>query len=256
MRRRIVTIGLACSIAVGGSLALWPPGAFAADGSGGYTSASAQASGGQLTVEAGQTYWMPPTGSRWASAAKSDPPPGKPNPDQPYGCTYKADPTAQQTLGTGGPTPGEWLVVTCSGPGAVDPMPLMWVTNAAPAVVTAEANPVLVGMQAVRQLGLTSPSIEMAPPDGAAQLVGVPTWLWIAPGAWRTLVASASAGAVAATATAMPTKVVWEMGDGASVTCVGPGTPYVASAPDATTDCSYTWGEPGSYTVTATLYWS
>ena len=31
------------------------------------------------------------------------------------------------------------------------------------------------------------------------------------------------------------------MGDGDTVTCDGPGTPYSASDPDATTDCSYTW---------------
>ena len=36
----------------------------------------------------------------------------------------------------------------------------------------------------------------------------------------------------------------------------GPGTPYDASTPDATTDCSYTWPTAGSYTVTATIYWT
>lgn len=46
------------------------------------------------------------------------------------------------------------------------------------------------------------------------------------------------------------------MGDGDSVTCDGPGTPYSASDPSATTDCSYTWRDPGSFTVTATVYWA
>ena len=46
------------------------------------------------------------------------------------------------------------------------------------------------------------------------------------------------------------------MGNGDSVTCDGPGTPYSASDPNATTDCSYTWPQAGSYTVTATVYWS
>ena len=90
----------------------------------------------------------------------------------------------------------------------------------------------------------------------AAQLVGVPTWLWIDPGAWQTADASATAGPVTATATATPSKVVWDMGDGDTVTCDGPGTPYSASDPSATTDCSYTWTQPGSYEVTATVYWS
>ncbi|MGH9089941.1 MAG: hypothetical protein ACRDZR_00950 [Acidimicrobiales bacterium] len=49
------------------------------------------------------------------------------------------------------------------------------------------------------------------------------------------------------------------MGDGQQVTCDGPGTPYDPSAPDATTDCSYTWTQPsagqpgGAYQVTATV---
>jgi hypothetical protein len=86
--------------------------------------------------------------------------------------------------------------------------------------------------------------------------VGVATWLWIDPGAWQDKTASASAGTVTATATAAPSKVVWDMGNGDSVTCEGPGTPYSASDPNATTDCSYTWPQAGSYTVTATVYWS
>ena len=68
--------------------------------------------------------------------------------------------------------------------------------------------------------------------------------------------ATATAGPVTTTATATPTKVVWDMGNGHSVTCDGPGTVYSPSAPNATTNCSYTWGRPGTYQVTATLYWS
>ena len=135
-------------------------------------------------------------------------------------------------------------------------MPPVWVTNAQPGAVTVAVDPVVVGEQAVQQLGLGSPSIEMAPPSGSPQLVGVATWLWIDPGAWQDKTASASAGTVTATATAAPSKVVWDMGNGDSVTCDGPGTPYSASDPNATTDCSYTWPQAGSYTVTATVYWS
>jgi hypothetical protein len=52
------------------------------------------------------------------------------------------------------------------------------------------------------------------------------------------------------------------MGDGNSVTCDGPGTPYDANDPNATTDCSYTWTTPsesqssGTYSVTATIEFS
>ena len=70
------------------------------------------------------------------------------------------------------------------------------------------------------------------------------------------MTATATAGPVTTTATATPTKVVWDMGDGSTVTCDGPGTPYDPSSPAATTTCSYTWPAAGTYTVTATTYWS
>jgi hypothetical protein len=231
--------------------------AWATDGNGQNTYASAQASGGQLTVQAGVTQWTPPSGSPWAQEVGSDPPPGKVNPNQPYGCTYGvAPPQVQQTLGPEGSTPGQWVYVTCTGPGVINPMPLIWVTNAQPATVAIQVNPVVVAQQAASQLALASPTIEMAPPAGAAQLVGVATWLWIDQGAWQALTATASVGTVTTTATALPTKVVWDMGDGHSVTCDGPGIPYDPSNPNGTTDCSYTWSVAGSYHVTATVYWS
>ncbi|MBV9661047.1 MAG: hypothetical protein JO337_07815 [Acidimicrobiales bacterium] len=230
--------------------------AWAGDPNGQYGWTNAQASGGQLTVQAGHTYWTPPANSSWATAGKSDPPPGKPDPNQPYGCTYQADPEALQTLGSGGATPGQWMIPTCAGPGVIDPMPPFWVTGAQPAAVTVQVDPVVVAQKAAQELGFGSPTIEMAPPDGSPQLVGVAAWLWIDPGEWQTLTASASAGPVTSTATASPSKVVWDMGDGASVTCDGPGTPYSASDPNATTNCSYTWPDPGSFTVTATITWT
>jgi hypothetical protein len=135
-------------------------------------------------------------------------------------------------------------------------MPPIWVTNAQPVAGAAQVDPVVLADQTIQQLPLGSATIEMAPPAGSEQLVGVATWLWIEPSAWHTITATASAGPVTTTATATPTKVVWDMGDGSTVTCDGPGTPYDPSHPTATTDCSYTWPKAGSYQVTATIYWS
>ena len=231
--------------------------AWAGDGYGQNNYSNAQASGGTLTVQAGHTYWTPPANSSWATPGKSDPHQGAPNPNQPYGCTYTAGgPSATASIGVGGAQPGQWVFPVCAGPGVIDPMPPFWVTGAQPAAGVVQVNPVVVAEQAVKQLPLASPRIEMAPPPGSPQLVGVATWMWVDPGAWQTLTASASAGTVTTTATATPQKVVWDMGDGDTVTCDGPGTPYSAAAPNATTNCSYTWGQAGTYTVTATLYWS
>ncbi|MGH8995125.1 MAG: hypothetical protein ACRDYB_03680 [Acidimicrobiales bacterium] len=257
MRARLVMV-LAVVLLLGSvTLVAGARRAFAADGDGQYTYANAHASGGQVTVKAGQTVWTPPTNSRWATDAQSDPPPGKPNSNQPYGCTYQVDVQGVALLGAGGPTPGQWVIPYCAGPGVIDPMPAVWVSGTHPgAAAVAQVNPAVVADQAVKHLGFGSPTIEMAPPTGHAQLVGVATWLWIDPNAWKALSASASAGAVTATATATPTKVVWDMGDGASVTCAGPGTPYNSSEPDGTTRCSFTWPQAGSYTVTAAVFWS
>jgi hypothetical protein len=106
-----------------------------------------------------------------------------------------------------------------------------------------------------------APVIQMAPPVATDQLVNLATWLWIAPSAWQTRSATATAGPVSATATALPAEVVWQMGDGQTVTCLGPGTPYDPSDPNATTNCSYTWPESSAgqagdaFEVTATIYW-
>lgn len=79
-------------------------------------------------------------------------------------------------------------------------------------------------------VGAVVGDVEMAPPPGSLQLVGVATWLWIDAGACRTLTASAAAGPVTATATATPSKVVWGMGDGDTVTRDGPATDSLGAA--------------------------
>ena len=196
-------------------------------------------------------------GRRGRKSASSDPPPGKPDPNQPYGCTYAAGgPSATASIGVGGPQPGQWVFPICAGPGVIDPMPPVWVTNAHPEPRLRSIPPWL-AQQAVRQLAFGVPDDR----DGPAVRVARSWWAWrrgcgSIPGAWQTLTASATAGTVTATATATPSKVVWDMGDGHQVTCDGPGTPYSASDPNATTDCSYTWTQAGSYQVTATVYWS
>jgi hypothetical protein len=255
MRPRFVITAV---VVVASVCALIGPGrAWADDPGGQYSWAGATANGGQLTVGAGGIYWTPPAGSSWTKQAESDPSPGKPDPNQPYACTYKVlGSSGTQLLGAGGPTPGQWVIPTCAGPGTINPMPPIWVTNAQPVAGAAQVDPVVVAYQAVQQLPLGSATIEMAPPAGSEQLVGVATWLWIKPSTWQALSATASAGTVSTTATATPTKVVWDMGDGSTLTCDGPGTPYDSARPTATTGCSYTWPKAGSYQVTATIYWS
>jgi hypothetical protein len=255
---RVLTAAAVAGVVAGLALVGGSP-AWAADGSGGYSSTTggASASGGQITVQAGVSSWSPPSGSTWATRASSAPPPGKPNPNQPYGCRYQlAGPQSSQLLGPGGPTPGQWVFPICAGPGVLNPMPPFWVAQPQAQAAAVQVNPAVVAQQAVSKLGLPSPRIGMAPPTGDPQLVGVATWMWVNQGAWGSLSATATAGPVTVTAMAAPVKVTWDMGDGHTVTCNGPGTPYSAAAPNATTNCSYTWGQAGTYQVTATVYWS
>jgi hypothetical protein len=91
-------------------------------------------------------------------------------------------------------------------------------------------------------------------------MVGLQTWLWVDEATWRPFTATASAGGLSATVTATPVGTEWEMGDGTTVTCDGPGTPYTGD--DERTDCGHVYqvdsaGEPdGVYDAAVTIVWS
>jgi len=97
------------------------------------------------------------------------------------------------------------------------------------------------------------------PTAGSVGLVGVPNWMWVSEPDEQTygpITRSASAGGFTVTATARVQRVVWDMGDGQTVVCTGPGTPYadrygMASSPD----CGHKYTRQGRYTVQATSYW-
>ena len=115
---------------------------------------------------------------------------------------------------------------------------------------------------AVRYLRLPDPVIRSSPAPGALQLTRLPVWLWIAAGAWQPQSKTARVPGESVTATAVPVSAAWSMGDGATVTCTGPGTPYGDGNPAAASPtCGYTYdqssaGQPGgAYPVTVTITW-
>ncbi len=103
----------------------------------------------------------------------------------------------------------------------------------------------------------------MAPAPDIPQLVNLATYLWLPAEQWQPESVSATAGGVTSTVTATPMRVIWDMGQGDTVVCAGPGLPYRPDLPDdrQPSDCHYTYlasssGEPGqAYTVTATVEW-
>ena len=112
---------------------------------------------------------------------------------------------------------------------------------------------------ALADLDLPTPPIATSPAPGAEHLVGLPTWLWLED--WSARSATAAVGGVASTVTVEPTSVRWDLGDGATVTCAGPGTPW-SGAGAGTSDCAHTWTrrsstEPGdTFALTATVTWT
>lgn len=123
-------------------------------------------------------------------------------------------------------------------------------------------DPTVLRDQAIDTLSLPSPALAMNP--SGDQVVHVDTWLWVDDAIWTTHSKSVSAGGVTTTVTAAPTRVIWDLGNGDTVVCDGPGAPYDPSMPadEQVTDCSYTYkhtsaGQPGdAYQVTATIEWT
>ncbi|MFB7896018.1 ATP/GTP-binding protein [Streptomyces xiamenensis] len=124
--------------------------------------------------------------------------------------------------------------------------------------------PAELAQQAVDQMDLEGPDIQIAPDPTGTGTVGVPVWMWTAESPTTTgpSTASASAGGITVTAIATAQSIEWSMGDGTSVTCEPPGTAYEASMGMAMSpDCGHKYGLPsanqpgGTYSVSGTTTW-
>ncbi len=125
------------------------------------------------------------------------------------------------------------------------------------------ANPRDLAGEAQQKTPLPVPTVGLSPAPPIPQLVNLPVFLWIDKAQWVPQKASATAGTVTSTVTATPKRVVWDMGNGDSVACDGPGAPYEPALSDEqqSSNCRYTYergsaGAPGdSFTVTTTIEW-
>jgi hypothetical protein len=126
----------------------------------------------------------------------------------------------------------------------------------------APPDPRVLAQQAIARMNLRAITIGIVPEPGAGSIgiIGMPTWMWAQnPGAttWGPQTRTASAGGFTVTATARAQRTVWTMGDGAAVTCTGPGTPYADSyGKRSSPTCGHTYTRQGTYTVRATTYWA
>jgi len=174
---------------------------------------------------------------------------------------YSARPVAEPKPGE----PGAWYVYRCAAGGVRDALyrPPVWIPDGQrQAGGVPLPSPLELAQLARDQLRLPSPRIEASP--AAEQLVGLPTWLWLDREMWGAVSATASVPGVSVTAVARPVSVEWAMGDGSTVTCAGPGTPYgIGGNPQSPSpDCGYTYrissaGRPGgTFAVSATVDWT
>ncbi|MFE6554125.1 ATP/GTP-binding protein [Streptomyces sp. NPDC057746] len=138
---------------------------------------------------------------------------------------------------------------------------MVWLADP-PAQVTVE--PAVLALRAVDSMLLLGPDIA-SPHTAGKYTVGVPMWMWVNQSVttYGPNTASASAGGITVSATAKVSKIVWKMGDGASVTCSGPGTPYTPSegmAQSPTCGHMYSKTSAGAqnskFPVTATSTWT
>jgi hypothetical protein len=117
--------------------------------------------------------------------------------------------------------------------------------------------------RAADRLRLPQPAIAASPDLGGPQVVHVPVWWWVEPASWTTRSATAAIPALAISVEATPTRVTWHTGDGTTITCAGPGTPWSAGRdPDAASPtCGHTYtttsaSAPGGvYQLRAELTW-
>ncbi|MFI8186553.1 ATP/GTP-binding protein [Actinacidiphila glaucinigra] len=123
-------------------------------------------------------------------------------------------------------------------------------------------DPAQLAAEAVKRLPIDGPDIGIVPEPGTTGVVGMPVWPWnrTSPRTWGPAAESVTAGGITVTATV--SQIVWDMGDGHTVTC-GAGTPCKES--EGAKDypiCGYRYattsngGKGDVFRVTATATWN
>lgn len=151
-------------------------------------------------------------------------------------------------------------IYICAVPGLLGNQLAFWAA-APPAGPAAPPDPAVLAQQALESMKLRAVQIGIVPENipGSVGIIGFPTWMWAAdPGESTTgpITRTASAAGYTVTATATLGRIVWNMGDGTSVTCQGAGTAYQDSyGRQSSPTCGHTYTRTGTYPVSATSYW-
>lgn len=155
---------------------------------------------------------------------------------------------------------GRWLERWCPGVGAVDVNGFFAVPEGG------LADPYQVALDALASVQIAAPAIRTSPSENGRLYVQVSTWLWLDSTWWQTYEATANTGRVWSTVRATPVATTWELGDGRSVSCRGPGTPWRRGLSEDASSCTHTYrsssaSRPGGtfsleVTVTIEVSWT
>ena len=174
------------------------------------------------------------------------------------GCYYKlAEPQPADT-----PEGHRWYVLTCNGGDLGSQR--MELLDSPPPGYGAPPDPEELARRALASIDLLPPNVAVAPRKRIGPgLVGLPVWMWASRGAsyFGPQRASASDRGLTVAIEAKVDRVVWDLGNGHTETCHGPGTPYRTTSSLAgkpSPDCGYDSGYPraGTYRVRATTHWT
>lgn len=158
------------------------------------------------------------------------------------------------TLQTQHSATGRWLQYWCEGYGVTD------VNGFYATPEGGLVDPEALAREALASIGISPPAIRTSPSESGKLFVQVPTWLWLDRSWWHSYTATASSGRVWSTVTARPVSVSWKLGDGNTVNCSGPGTPWTEGAPEDGSDCIHTYrrssagSSGGEFAMQATVH--
>ncbi len=140
---------------------------------------------------------------------------------------------------------GRWWAVSCDGV-------IQVLAEGGPPVNIAG-----LAQQAINQVDPEEPVLSVTPES--LHFTQLQSWLAIDPAYWVLRQQSANSGRVVVTAYVDPVLATWDMGDGQTVECDGPGTVWQPGLDPAAAACSYTYeqssaGAPGdAFDITSTV---
>jgi hypothetical protein len=117
-------------------------------------------------------------------------------------------------------------------------------------------------LAAARQrLVLQTPVVRFSP--ATVQVVQIPTWMWIDAASWQPQSSNVAVPGVSVSVRAWPVASEWTMGDGTTVRCAGPGTPFDPHHDDPArgSSCSHTYttssssAPAGAFDGSVTVTW-